>query len=513
MQEIVLLPAQQAAFDTLSRASKDFTVLVLSGRAGSGRTLIARELARTPGAVTIQASDIVAAIHSCGEPMMIEEAFVECVYRMGAEHNRIILDDFSLLHDVVAVCGMSFYPRNNWIQSALAALFVWAAAGHRQILFICDRNVPEAIEKRAFIARIARFEPADYAALGGSLLGEAAHDLNWNEIHRFAPKLNGHQIRSACLELEGSQSITTNAFIEQLRARQLGSNVDLPEVEAVDLRKLRGMDDLVEALEAQVVMPLERDDLASELNLKPKRGVLLAGPPGTGKTTIGRALAHRLKGKFFLLDGNVITGTTQFFSHVRAIFEAAKENAPSVVFIDDSDVIFEDGTESGFYRYLLTQLDGLESASSGRVCVMMTAMDISRIPPALVRSGRVELWLETRLPDAGARADIYRDLAANQPDAVRLSPEAAAELTDGLTGADIKRLVEDSRILYAYDRANDRPLRAPGEYFAAATATVRTNKEKYAAAEAVAAHTGPRSAPWFSMFRHMTAAGVDDDDD
>ena len=54
-------------------------------------------------------------------------------------------------------------------------------------------------------------------------------------------------------------------------------------------------------------------------------------------------------------------------------------------------------------------LDGIESASAGRVCLMMTAMDVGSLPPALVRSGRIELWLETRLPDEGARIEILRD--------------------------------------------------------------------------------------------------------
>ena len=88
------------------------------------------------------------------------------------------------------------------------------------------------------------------------------------------------------------------------------------------------------------------------------------------------------------------------------VFEAAKANAPSVIFIDDGDAIFEMGAERGLYRYLLTMLDGLESASSGRVCVMMTAMEVGHLPPALLRSGRIELWLEMALPDPSARAEI-----------------------------------------------------------------------------------------------------------
>jgi hypothetical protein len=184
------------------------------------------------------------------------------------------------------------------------------------------------------------------------------------------------------------------------------SNVDLAEVQAVDLRSLKGLDDVIESLEANVVLPFENDRLATELRIKPKRGVLIIGPPGTGKTTVGRALAHRLKSKFFLIDGTFITGTRDFYEKIRNVIEAAKQNSPSIIFIDDSDVIFETGKEQGLYRYLLTLLDGIESDSSGQVCVMMTAMDVGGLPPALIRSGRIELWLETRLPDAMARAQV-----------------------------------------------------------------------------------------------------------
>src|SRR5439155_11393154 len=133
----------------------------------------------------------------------------------------------------------------------------------------------------------------------------------------------------------------TDRFIECLAGYDLASNVRIEEVQAVDWSDLKGMDDVIQALEAKIALPLENDALAAELNLKPKRGVLLAGPPGTGKTTIGRALAHRLKGKFFLIDGTVVAGGGEFYDKIGEVFEAAKRNAPSVIFIDDADVIFE----------------------------------------------------------------------------------------------------------------------------------------------------------------------------
>src|SRR5262249_10567153 len=144
--------------------------------------------------------------------------------------------------------------------------------------------------------------------------------------------------------------------------------------------------------------PLQQPELARELGLKAKRGVLLHGDPGTGKTSIGRALARQMAGKFFMIDGTFVLGTGSFYKKVNDVFAAAIANSPSVIFIDDADVMFKQDS-GGFNRYLLTRLDGLASESVGHVCIMMTAMDIRDMPVAMLRAGRVEVWLETKLPD------------------------------------------------------------------------------------------------------------------
>jgi ATP-dependent 26S proteasome regulatory subunit len=239
------------------------------------------------------------------------------------------------------------------------------------------------------------------------------------------------------------------------------------------------MDDVIAALEAKIALPFENPALAEELQLKARRGVLLAGPPGTGKTTIGRALAHRLKGKFFLIDGTVIAGSCDFHDTVSRIFDAAKKNAPAVIFIDDTDVIFEDNSK-GFYRYLLTMLDGLESASAGRVCVMITAMDVGSLPAALLRSGRIELWLETRLPDQAARAEVFRAKLSGLP-----VPFADADVTvlaaasHNLTGADLNAVVEDGKLAFAHDHVSGLPVKKIESYFLDAIETVRENRRRY----------------------------------
>jgi ATP-dependent 26S proteasome regulatory subunit len=367
---------------------------------------------------------------------------------------------------------------------------------------------------QGYSGRVARvgvpqFEIEDYTALCASYLSAGQmHALDMKKIYRFAPKLNARQLSETCIALRGSAAVDTETLIAYLRERHMASNVDIEEVQAVDLRDLKGLDDVLEALEANVILPLENSDVAEELNLKPKRGVLLAGPPGTGKTTIGRALARRLKSKFFLIDGTFVSSSPAFHQMVHHVFEAAKQNAPAIIFIDDTDVVFEGAHDTGFYRYLLTMLDGLESASASRICLMMTAMDVGNLPPALVRSGRIELWLETHLPDRAARSAILGDHCATLPAAIgRVDVGVLADASEGLSGADLKRVIEDGKLLFAFARQRGASLQPASAYFVSAIETVRKNKEQYAAAEARARVRHPVRPSYFDPFSMGMAFG------
>src|SRR4029078_1704950 len=123
--------------------------------------------------------------------------------------------------------------------------------------------------------------------------------------------------------------------------------------------------------------------------------------------------------------------------------------------------------------YRLTRRDGLESESAAGVCLVLTAMDVGSLPPALVRSGRIELWLETRLPDHAAREAMLRDLCDKRPQSVgRLARPQLAAATDQLSGADLKRLVDDGKLLYAFDRARNTNTRDALAVFLDALETV-----------------------------------------
>jgi ATP-dependent 26S proteasome regulatory subunit len=507
-----LCPAQQRAFDSLSAGVQIGSILRLRAGCGRGKTTLLKELHARIGGVFLNMNDFVEA-SAKNHPLALEETLYRLLYDALRSHPVVIMDDLHLLDLYSAGCH--FYPRSGYFNSIMMGLCAYALEAGKKLIVSTRDHLAEAAEQRSYSFGIERFKVEDYAALVATFRGAPAPHLDLEKVFRFAPKLNAHQLKAACQWLANYGELRTDLFIEYLRSQRLASNVDLGEVQTVDLKDLKGVDDVLRNLEINIVLPLQNDQLASHFRLRSKRGVLLYGPPGTGKTTVGRALAHRLKGKFFLIDGTFIAGTDGFYNRINHVFEAAKDNAPSVIFIDDADAIFEDGEERGFYRYLLTMIDGLESESAGRVCVMMTAMNIANLPPALVRSGRVELWLEMKLPDPQARADILSAHLAALPEELReVDVPRLVSAAEGFTGADLKRLVEDAKAIYAYDKSRGVQPTTTTDYFMRAVEAVKENKQHYAAAEAQAL-LQPKSpmAGFMRSFVTSTAFNPGSDDD
>lgn len=481
-----LSPTQAEGFAKLREAVLAVPVTVLVGGVGAGKTTLIGKLAGEIGGDRISCRDVLKDAEGEAHPSY-EEALHRLIDAALDKDDTVYVEELDLFCHTNQMGNA--YPRPLYLQTALQALMETARAKGKRLVFTAtNRNLllPH-LNGRAVFVSLDALKPEDYAFfLARNLGAELAAKLDATRIHRFSPKLSVYQLVEASALLAGKEAVDDQTVLDLLDSRMMSSNVSLGEVARVDFDRLKGFEEIAEKLQTFVVNPMMFDSRFADLSLAPKKGILLYGPPGTGKTSVGRALAHRMKGKFFMVDGTIFSESADaFYNRLARVFEQAKLSTPCVVFIDDADVLMQSDRLHGLNRYLLTMLDGLETETSGKIAVILTAMDPNQMPAALLRAGRVELWLETKLPDAKARQEILESHLSKLPEILGpYDADKVKALTEGFNAADIGRLVADAKALYAADVINEKKPSTLNDYFERSAEEIRRTKELIAAVTA-----------------------------
>jgi len=239
------------------------------------------------------------------------------------------------------------------------------------------------------------------------------------------------------------------------RARaKVQTGVDAP---TTTFRDVAGADEAVEELR-EIVEFLTEPRRFKALGARIPRGVLLTGPPGTGKTLIARAVAGEAGVPFFSISGSdfveMFVGVGA--SRVRDLFEQAKEDAPSIIFVDEIDAVGRHrgaGMGGGHdereqtLNQLLVEMDGFETGDDVIVIAATNRPDI--LDPALLRPGRFDRQIVVDRPDRRGRAKILEVHARGKPLAPDVSLDDLAGQTPGFTGADLANLVNEAALLAA----------------------------------------------------------------
>ena len=211
-----------------------------------------------------------------------------------------------------------------------------------------------------------------------------------------------------------------------------------------------GLKNEIQRVREMVELPMKHPQIFSKLGIEPPQGVLLHGPPGTGKTLLAKAVANETSASFFSIAGPEIISKYYGESEqqLREIFEDAKEESPSIVFIDELDSIApkrEDVTgevERRVVAQLLTMMDGLETR--GQVVVIGATNRVDSVDPALRRPGRFDREIEIGVPDEVGRKEILQIHTRGMPLSDDVSLDHLADETHGFVGADIESLTKEA---------------------------------------------------------------------
>jgi transitional endoplasmic reticulum ATPase len=510
-----LTSTQQKCLDTLLVLARKKATPLLELRSppylgrGHGVTTILRSTAESLGVPLLGISTVLAGTHGAAgnEPRILYANVVESLKVKGIA----VVDDLDL-----AAAPRSLRRSRTLVGETRGAgdLFNWevptapamvmkalsdeAAALGAVLIFSVVEDSHFALSRKPLSISLGEPNVEDYLCLLQTLFSPSSSLADAEAVFSLHSQLGPADLAAAVARVSASTTdsqaspCSVALLLTAIREDLVATSAVAPEeVEPVDLAAFPGLESIKEELERNVLLPLEQPALASKLGLTPKRGVLLHGQPGTGKTTVGRWLAHRLKGKFFLVREMMVQ------ADIIKVFAAAEAASPSIVFIDDADIVIGgwrplDGHRgSDIFRFLLGRMDGLTSRGkrqreNGEVVVMLTGQNVHWMAEMLLRSGRIELWLKTKLSEPRHKREILKKYISEDAGAMELlckdgqlpDVTAASQASDNFCCADLRRVVSDAKVLAAWDQLQGTKMLDGKGYLEKAAEGVRRMQEE-----------------------------------
>jgi 26S proteasome regulatory subunit T3 len=250
----------------------------------------------------------------------------------------------------------------------------------------------------------------------------------------------------------------SNALVDILPPEADSTISMLGERERPDVtyQDIGGCDIQKQEIREAVELPLTQGDLYEQIGIDPPRGVLLYGPPGTGKTMLAKAVAHHTTASFIRVVGSEFV--QKYLGEgprmVRDVFRLAKENSPSIIFVDEVDAIAtarfdaQTGADREVQRILmelLTQMDGFDQNTN--VKVIMATNRADTLDPALLRPGRLDRKIEFPLPDRRQKRLVFQACTSKMNLSEEVDLEDYVARPDKINNAEIASICQEAGML------------------------------------------------------------------
>ncbi len=248
---------------------------------------------------------------------------------------------------------------------------------------------------------------------------------------------------------------------EKMRAYGKFGMADIGAAGAETLDDVGNYDDVKDELKESILVPLEKKEIAYTYGIKPPSGILLFGPPGTGKTMLMRALARTMRYNFIEVKCSQILSMWYGESekNISEVFSNARKTAPTILFFDEIDAVGKKRSEAGtdevtprVLTALLQEMDGAVKSKANVIVIGATNVP-NKLDPALLRPGRFDKIIYMHLPEIEGRKKIFEVSMGRTPVAGDVDFDLLARKTERFSGADIKNVVTEAKRLAAKEAA------------------------------------------------------------